>query len=164
MINIEEIYNEYFKVVYRYLFCLTQNSDKAEELTQETFYRAVQKIDKFEGNCKISSWLCQIAKNLYLDELKKEKRKTELNEEIDIIDKEFDLENQVISQEEKILLYKKIHNLDNVTKEVLILRINGELSFKEIGLIFNKSENWARVTFYRGKQKLKEGGNINEGL
>lgn len=160
MINIEEIYNEYFKVVYRYLFCLTRNTDKAEELTQETFYRAVQKIDKFEGNSKISSWLCQIAKNLYLDELKKEKRKTELNEEVDIIDKDFDLENQVISQEDKISLYKKIHNLDNITKEVIILRINGELSFKEIGLVFNKTENWARVTFYRGKQKLKEGGEV----
>lgn len=160
MINIEEVYNEYFKVVYRYLFCLTRNSDKAEELTQETFYRAVQKIDNFEGNCKISSWLCQIAKNIYLDELKKEKRKTELNEEVDIIDKEFDLENQVISQEDKISLYKKIHNLDNITKEVIILRINGELSFKEIGLVFNKTENWARVTFYRGKQKLKEGGDF----
>lgn len=160
MINIEEIYNEYFKVVYRYLFCLTRNSDKAEELTQETFYRAVQKIENFEGNCKISSWLCQIAKNIYLDELKKEKRKTELNEEIDIVDKEFDLENQIISQEDKISLYKKIHNLDSITKEVIILRINGELSFKEIGLIFNKTENWARVTFYRGKQKLKEGGNF----
>lgn len=160
MINIEEIYNEYFKVVYRYLFCLTRDSDKAEELTQETFYRAVQKIDTFEGNSKISSWLCKIAKNLYLDELKKERRKTELNEEVDIIDKEFDLENQVIFKEDKISLYKKIHNLDSVTKEVIILRINGELSFKEIGLVFNKTENWARVTFYRGKQKLKEGGDI----
>lgn len=160
MINIEEIYNEYFKVVYRYLFCLTRNSDKAEELTQETFYRAVQKIDSFNGNSKISSWLCQIAKNLYLDELKKEKRKTELNDEVDIIDKDFDLENQVIFKEDKILLYKKIHNLDNITKEVIILRINGELSFKEIGLVFNKTENWARVTFYRGKQKLKEGGDF----
>lgn len=160
MINIEEIYNEYFKVVYRYLFCLTRDSDKAEELTQETFYRAVQKIDTFEGNSKISSWLCKIAKNLYLDELKKEKRKTELNEEVDIIDKEFDLENHLIVKEDKISLYKKIHNLDNITKEVIILRINGELSFKEIGLIFNKTENWARVTFYRGKQKLKEGGAV----
>lgn len=160
MINIEEIYNEYFKVVYRYLFCLTRNSDKAEELTQETFYRAVQKIDSFNGNSKISSWLCQIAKNLYLDELKKEKRKTELNDEVDIIDKDFDLENQVIFKEDKISLYKKIHNLDNITKEVIILRINGELSFKEIGLVFNKTENWARVTFYRGKQKLKEGGDF----
>ena len=158
MINIEEIYNEYFKVVYRYLFCLIRDSDKAEEFTQETFYRAVQKIDTFEGNSKISSWLCKIAKNLYLDELKKEKRKTELNENVEIIDKDFDLENHLISQEEKILIYKKIHNLDNITKEVIILRINGELSFKEIGLIFNKTENWARVTFYRGKQKLKEGG------
>lgn len=105
----------------------------------------------------MSTWLCTIAKNLYYDEARKEKRKTELKEELDIVDTSFDLENEIIVEEDKMSIYKKIHNLDSITKEVIILRINGELSFKEIGLIFNKSENWARVTFYRGKQKLKEG-------
>ena len=74
MQNIEEIYKQYFEVVNKYLFCLTQNADIAEELTQETFYRAVKKIDKFKGDCKISTWLCQIAKNLWYDETNKNKR------------------------------------------------------------------------------------------
>ena len=79
-------------------------------------------------------------------------------------DKAFDLENKIILEEEKMYLYKKIHNLDSITKEIIILRINGELSFKEIGTIFNKSENWARVNFYRGKKKLKEGVDLDEKL
>lgn len=113
----------------------------------------------------MSTWLCQIAKNLWYNEFKKQKRKQELNNEEDLIDENFDLESQIISEEDKLSLYKKIHNLDSITKEVIILRINGELSFKEIGLVFNKSENWARVTFYRGKQKIKrEGGLEDEGM
>ena len=111
----------------------------------------------------MSSWLCQIAKNLWYNELKKQKRNQELKEEEEFVDQYFDLETEVISKENKISLYKKIHNLDNITKEVIILRINGELSFREIGQVFNKSENWARVTYYRGKQKIKkEGGNDDE--
>lgn len=113
----------------------------------------------------MSSWLCQIAKNLWYNELKKQKRKQELKEDETLIDESFDLEEKIISEEDKLSLYKKIHNLDSITKEVIILRINGELSFREIGLVFNKSENWARVTFYRGKQKIKgKGGQDNEGM
>lgn len=113
----------------------------------------------------MSSWLCQIAKNLWFNELKKQKKKQELKEDADFIDDSFNLEEKIISDEDKISLYKKIHSLDNITKEVIILRINGELSFREIGLIFNKTENWARVTYYRGKEKIKsKGGYENEGL
>lgn len=164
MQNIEDIYKEYFKIVYKYLFCLTRNSDEAEEITQEVFCNAIEEIDKFEGKCKIEVWLCQIAKNLWYDELKKKKRKSENIDETELIDSNFNLENKLIEEDEKIALYKKIHKLDNITKEVIILRINGELSFKEIGTIFNKSENWARVTFYRGKKKLKEGDDFYEGM
>lgn len=154
MIDIEKIYNEYFKIVYRYLLCLTHDSNKAEELAQETFYKAIQKIDKFDGRCQMNVWLCQIGKNLFYDELRKSAKNVELTEE-DIIDNSFNLENTLIEKEDKISLYKKIHELDSITKEVVILRINGDLSFKEIGMIFNKTDNWARVTFYRGKEKLK---------
>lgn len=155
MQDIEEIYKQYFIVVNKYLFCLTQNADIAEELTQETFYRAVKKIDKFKGNCKISTWLCQIAKNLWYDQNKKNKKYKNIEQE-EIISKE-NTENTAISNAEKIKLYKKMQNLDEQTKEVIYLRLTGELNFKEIGDILNKTENWARVTFYRGKQKLKEG-------
>ena len=161
MIDIEEIYKEYFKTVYKYLCCLTQNAEKAEELTQEAFCEAIRQIDNFKGKCKIEVWICQIAKNLWYDEVKRNKKKATIEEIEKLEDKAFDLENKIILEEEKMYLYKKIHNLDSITKEIIILRINGELSFKEIGTIFNKSENWARVNFYRGKKKLKEGVDLD---
>ena len=155
MQDIEKIYEEYFETVNKYLFCLTHNNDISEELTQETFYKAVKKINTYNGECKMSVWLCQIAKNLWYDQCRKNKK---------IMDKENILnmqdidttEEQVISNDQKMLIYKKMQELDVKTREVVYLRITGELSFKEIGIILNKTENWARVTFYRGKQKLKE--------
>ena len=155
MQDIEQIYKEYFETVNKYLFCLTQNNDISEELTQETFYRAVKKINTYRGECKISVWLCQIAKNLWYDYYRKNKKLTN-EDEIFSIQEMNTLEEKVISNDEKISLYKKMQNLDEKTREVMYLRITGELSFKEIGVILNKTENWARVTFYRGKNRLKE--------
>lgn len=157
MQDIEQVYREYFDIVNKYLFCLTRNADIAEELTQETFYRAVKKINTYKGNSKISVWLCQIAKNLWFDYCRKNKRFSKENEQELINEQMIDTtEEQVISKDEKISLYRKMQKLDEITREVIYLRITGELSFKEIGMILNKTENWARVTFYRGKQKLKE--------
>lgn len=155
MQNMDEIYEECFETVYKYLFCLTHNSDISEELTQETFYRAVKKIDTYNVKCKISVWLCQIAKHLWYNQCRKNKRIVNTDETFDIEDPQ-NLEEQFIAGEEKVLLYKKMQNLDEKTREVMYLRITGELSFKEIGEILGKTENWARVTFYRGKSKLKE--------
>lgn len=157
MQNIDKIYEENFETVNKYLFCLTHNADISEELTQETFYRAVKKIHTFRNNCKISVWLCQIAKNLWYDELKKNKKMQIIDEEqfLMIPDKK-EIESFVISNSNKLELYKTLQKLDEQTREVIYLRITGELSFKEIADILNKTENWARVTFYRGKQKLKE--------
>ncbi len=158
MQDMEQIYEQYFETVYKYLFCLTHNSDIAEELTQETFYRAVKKIHTFKEDCKISVWLCQIAKNLWYDECRKNRKKLKTSEDTfsEIQDSDR-TEEKVIQNEEKMALYKKLQKLDEKTREVIYLRITGELSFKEIGTILNQTENWARVTFYRGKQKLKEG-------
>ena len=158
MQDIEKIYKEYFETVNKYLFCLTHNNDISEELTQETFCKAVQKIHTYKGECKMSVWLCQIAKNLWYDQCRKNKKilKTEESELLEVQDLN-SLEDQIISNDEKITLYRKMQSLDEKTREVIYLRITGELSFKEIGDILNKSENWARVTFYRGKQKMKEG-------
>lgn len=157
MQDIEEIYEKYFQTVNKYLFCLTHNNDIAEELTQETFYRAVKKINTYKGECKISVWLCQIAKNLWYDQCRKNNKLVSV-EGTDLLNKQVlnTLEEQIISKEEKISLYKKIQSLDEKTREVIYLRITGDLSFKEIGIILNQTENWARVTFYRGKNKLKE--------
>lgn len=159
MQDIEQIYEQYFETVYKYLFCLTRNSDISEELTQETFYRAVKKIHTFKGECKISVWLCQIAKNLWYDECRKHQKTIKMNEENFLVTQVSNdvTEEKVVQNEEKMTLYKKLQKLDEKTREVIYLRITGELSFKEIGTILNQTENWARVTFYRGKQKLKEG-------
>ena len=157
MQDIEQIYEQYFETVYKYLFCLTRNSDISEELTQETFYRAVKKIHTFKGECKISVWLCQIAKNLWYDQCRKNKKIVNYDYDMSNLEVKDSVEEQIISNDEKITLYKKMQKLDEKSREVIYLRITGELSFKEIGDILNKSETWARVTFYRGKQKMKEG-------
>ena len=158
MQNIEEIYRQYFKTVYKYLFCLTHNESMAEELTQETFYNAIKNIGKFKGECKISVWLCQIAKHLWYKELKKKKKLFMIEEnytEAEIESGE-NVEDNIIEKENKQQLYKSIDKLDDKTKEVIKLRIQGEFSFKEIAEIIGKTENWCRVTFYRGKEKIKE--------
>jgi RNA polymerase sigma-70 factor (ECF subfamily) len=157
MQNIEEIYRQYFKTVYKYLFCLTRNESISEELTQETFYNAIKNIGKFKGECKIWVWLCQIAKHLWYKELKKKRREIfAIEENIVELESNENIEDNIIEKENKEKLYKKIEKLEGKTKEVIKLRIYGELSFKEIGEIIGKTENWCRVTFYRAKEKIKE--------
>lgn len=157
MQNMEHIYEEYFNSVYKYLLCLTHDANLSEELTQETFCKAIEKIHTFKGNCKISVWLCQIAKNLLINEHNKNKKYHSVSdEELVLLEDNIKLEDTIILNNEKINLYKKMQKLDNNSKEVVYLRITGELSFKEIGNILNKSENWARVTFYRARKKLEE--------
>ena len=132
-INFETIYAEYFEIVYKYLYCLTKNSDMAEELTQETFYKAILKIDTFKNQSKISSWLCQIAKNLWYNELKR-KRKISIDDS-DIftqIRSNENIENDFIRTEEEQELLNKINSLDDTTRKVMYFRIYGDLSFKEI--------------------------------
>lgn len=156
----EEIYKKYSMLVYNYLRSRCINEEIAEELTQETFYKAIKSVDKFRGECKVSVWLCQIAKNVWKDYIKKENKinKISINQEEYIenllIDNSFETNED--DKNEIINLYKQIHNLDENTKEVFYLRIKGELSFKDIGEILGKSQEWARITFYRGKIKLKE--------
>lgn len=160
----DEIYEKYSKLVYNYLNSLCGNREIAEELTQETFYKAIKGINKFRSECKINTWLCQIAKNEWRNYLAKEKKIKQVSIDNDdyieglLIDKS--LENYVVEREELINLYKEIHKLDDKTKEVFLLRIKGELSFKEIAEILGKSEEWARITFYRGKIKLIEEINL----
>ena len=160
MQSIEEIYKDNFDIVFKYLFCLTHDENTSEELTQETFYRALKNIHQFKGDSKLSTWLCQIAKNLWYDEIKKQKLSSVSFEEhynfIEVTPSSENVEEQVAFKDRKIKLYERLQKLDNLTREVIYLRITGDLSFKEIGTILNKTENWARVTYYRGKQRLKE--------
>ncbi|CAK7029420.1 MAG: ECF RNA polymerase sigma factor SigM [Tissierella sp.] len=151
----EEIYSEYFKDVYRYVLCLSKNESIAEDITQETFFKALKNIDGFKGNCKMSVWLCQIAKNSYFSYLKKKQNNFESVEDIaDVSDSGFE---QILVDDESVFeIHKILHNLEEPYKEVFTLRFFGDLSFSKIGELFGKTESWARVTYHRARIKLKE--------
>ncbi len=149
----EEIYRSYAMTVYKYLLSLTHDEDLAEELTQETFFQAIRTIDRYDESCRISTWLCGIARNV----LRTYRRGNRPHEELSERDIPAHLdEDELVRAEERAFLIRRIHELKEPGREVVYLRIFGELSFKEIGEVFGKSENWARVTFYRSKEKLRK--------
>ena len=156
MKDVGKLYEEYFQTVYKYLYVLSGSADLSEDLTQETFYQAVKSYKDFRGDCKVSVWLCQIAKHLWYKEYKLISRQTSdsLEDLSDLIPSKNHVEQTVMESDAKIQLYQKIQKLDEKTREVIYLRLTGELSFREIGEILEKNETWARVTFYRGKQKM----------
>jgi len=154
--DMEQIYREYAQSVYKFLLSLTHNEDTAEELTQETFYRATYSIDKYDGSCKVSVWLCQIAKHIWYQELEKRKKHDTHELSDDVPSSEISLEDRAILASDKATLYRAIHLLSEPMKEVVHMRLTGEFSFAEIGEIVGKSEAWARTTFYRAKQKIME--------
>ena len=156
----KKLYKDYFQTIFKYLFCMTHDADLSEELTQETFYQAIKTYDNFRGDCKVSTWLCQIAKHLLFKEHEKRKQyaSNPIDEISDSLPAKENVEGSVLANESKVALYQKLQSLDEKTREVMYLRLTGELSFREIGEILKRNETWARVTFYRGKQKLvKEG-------
>ncbi len=156
MKNIEDIYKEYANLIKNYIFVITRDRELSEEIMQETFVAAINGINKFRGDCEISVWLCSIAKKILFKRLKKDNSSNILSiEELEIEDKR-QVEDEYIKNSKKLKLYEALQNLDANTREVIYLRLTGELSFKEIGSILHKSENWARVTFFRGKQKLNK--------
>lgn len=154
----EELYEKYSKLIYKYLYSLSKNHSLAEELVQETFYSAIKNSNKTLENLNVKSWLYKIAKNKWIDYIRKQKTKSivAFDEQVEMLVTWDSIENNLIEKDELIRFYKSIHKLDENTREVIYLRIKGELSFKEIGLVVGKTEEWARVTFYRGKFKLKE--------
>ena len=153
MQSMEEIYQNYAKRVYRYLFSLTQNGDLAEELTQETFYQAICSIHQFDNSCQVSTWLCAIAKKQLMTYRRKH-LSMETWEENNLTVRS--AEAEVVDRVSNVELLKRLHELSEPFREIFYLRLFGELSFREIGTIFGKSENWARVTYYRGKEKLRK--------
>ncbi len=155
MTEFEDVYNQYFKDVYKFTFSLCRNECLAEEITQETFFKALKSIDCFNGSCKMLVWLCQIAKNLLYTHERKEKRLVD-EEKLDNESSDFSLEQNLLKSESAFEIHKHLHNLDEPYKEVFSLRLFGELSFYQIGQLFGKTESWARVTYHRAKLKLKE--------
>lgn len=162
MFDMDAAYREYAVMVYKFLLSLCYEEELAEELTQETFYQAVRSVDRYDGSCKVSTWLCQIAKHLWYREMERRKRKgtSELTADMESLEKP--VEEQLTLKEEKMELFRKVHVLDEISKEIVLLRVTGAFSFKEIAELFGKNENWARVTYYRAKQKLLKGGEKNE--
>lgn len=149
----DRLYRQHAKTVYKYLLSLTASEDLAEELTQETFYQAVKSINRFDGSCKITTWLCAIAKK----QLSAYRRKHPETEEFQGFGSTAaSAEDEALSAEVKVSLFTGLHACPEPYREVLYMRILGGLSFKEIGEALGRTENWARVTYYRGKEKLRK--------
>ena len=149
---IEQIYRAYFTDVYRYCLKLTGNADEAEELTGETFLKAMQRLHGFRGDCELRVWLCQIAKNKYLSERRKQ-RPEPLSDTLESpADSPEDLAVRTVEAERAS---EAVHRLDEPYKEVFLLRVYGEMPFESIAKLFGKTGNWACVTFHRAKAKIK---------
>lgn len=149
----DEIYQKYGRTVFKYLMSLTHDSGLSEELTQETFFQAIRTVDTYDESCPVTTWLCGIAKNVLRTWRRKNPPAAEISE----------TDSTGISGEEEVLqsmrrteIMKKLHAMEDPWREILYLRIYADLSFKEIGEIHGKSENWARVTYYRAKEKLRK--------
>lgn len=150
MRSIEEIYEMYSRKVFLFLLSKTNNEYLAEELTQETFFQAVQSIERFKGNSSVLTWLCGIAKNVWLKYLRKHREMLSMEDDIPEIE---DKKETNVQWEQKEIL-RLIHDMNEPMREVMYLRLVSNLSFAEIGEIIGKTENWTRVTFFRGKQKI----------
>lgn len=148
----EKVYKQYADDVYKFLLKLSGDEHIAEEFTQECFFKAYKNMDKYDGSCKLSVWLCQIAKNSYFDYCRKKKP---VSLEEDVVGN-FNIEDIICNKDTAIQIHKILHTLDEPYKEVFTLKVFGELSYKDISDLFGKSENWSRVIFFRAKAKIIE--------
>ncbi len=149
----EKIYKRYFNDVFLFLKKLSKDGSIAEEITSETFFKAMHSIDNFRGETDVRVWLCQIAKNCYFSYLKKQQR-IENIDDIDFPDNQDTIEEQIAKQYDAMQIHLLLHNLAEPYKEVFMLRVFGELSFKQIADIFQKTDNWACVTYHRARNKI----------
>ena len=159
MISLEEVYKEYSDMIYRWILARTHDEHAAEEITQETFYQAVLHADSYDYSCKVSTWLCSIASNKLKEYYRKNVVLPEPEEDLAQTDGP---EEAFFANAQRMELYRAIHLLPEPAREVVHLRAFGDLSFREIGDIFGKTENWARVTYYRAKTALRKELEKNE--
>lgn len=151
--DFNEIYRLYAKEVYRYILSLCRDTTLADDILQNTMLKAFDNIDSFTGGCSVKTWLCSIARNEYLNHLKKaDNKKVSLDENTD--SKSDNPEERAISNLSAVDILKLVHTLQEPFREIFTLRFYGELKFSEIGEVFGKSENWARVNFFRAREKL----------
>ena len=151
--SFEKIYRTYFMEVYSYVMTLVKNPEQAQEITQETFYRAIKGKNSYRGDSDECTWLCAIAKNLCMDSFRKRRENAMLDEETPA---SVDLEKMMMDKAASLQIHQILHSMEEPYKEVFSLRVFGELSFQTIGQIFGKTDNWARVTYHRARLKIQE--------
>ena len=152
--QIEKLYEACYMRVFSYAMTLAGNRAQAEEVTQEAFFRAYSKQSSFRGEADEVTWLCAIVKNLCLDEKRRESRRAPMPEELP--DQGKGVEQSAMDRDTSFRIHLALHALEEPYREVFELRIFGELSFLDIGTIFGRTENWARVTYHRAKLRLQE--------
>lgn len=157
--DFEQVYQTYFKSVYRYIRRLSGDEQLAEEITSETFVQVMRSIGSFRGDCDLRVWICQIAKNTYYTHLKKQNRVAALDEEawLALADPAAPVEERLDAKEDAQRIRALLHTLPEPYKEVFMWRTLGELSFAEIGALYGKTANWACVTYHRARQQIKIG-------
>ena len=153
--DFDQIYQNYFDPIYRYILSLSENPTVAEEITQETFFRALRSLDQFQGKSNLKSWLCAIAKNQWLSE-KRRKNVQPIDDTTSPADPSLGPEEVIVRQDESLRIHRLLHHLDEPYREVFTLRTLGQLSFRDIGELFGKSEDWACVVYHRARAKIKE--------
>ena len=159
MTDFERLYNTYFNDVYLYILRLSRDEHTAEEITSDTFFKAMKSIDGFRGDCDVRVWLCQIAKNCYYSQMKKTKSTVQADElELEeTLDQASNAADEYIRCEDVARIQRLLHDIGEPYKEVFMWRTYADLSFKQIAQIFGKSENWACVTYHRARKKILEG-------
>jgi len=149
--ELDEIYSLYAEDVYRFIYKLSRNESLSQDILQNTMLKAVISFDKFKGECSIKTWLCTIARNEYYNHVKRAESKNMPLEESAGTET---IEDKIFDSQQAFEIHQLLHRLDEPYKEVFTLRVFAELKFSDIGRIFEKSENWARVTFFRAKEKI----------
>ena len=150
----EKLYEAHYMRVFSYVMTLSGDRGMSEEITQETFYRAISKHREYRGDSDEVTWLCAIAKNLFFDEKRRAAKSGPISE--DIQDTGISVEQLAANRDSSFRIHVALHALEEPYREVFELRIFGDLSFRDIGTIFGKTENWARVTYHRARLKLQE--------
>ena len=151
----EKLYSAYYMQVYSYIMVLAKNRDLAEEITQNTFYKAMTSKSRFKEESNELTWLCSIAKNLFYDEVRKKQRIADMPPDDELL-AEDDVESTIVDSDAAYRIHLILHKLEEPYKEVFQLRVFGELSFSQIASIFDKTESWARVTYHRARLKIQE--------
>ena len=156
MQSIEELFSRYFRQVYGFALSLTRDEGEAEDLAQQTFFKALEKIDSFQGRSDPATWLCSIAKNEYFNRRRRRCRELPLEPDAPLPSGgDGSVEERLQNKEQTMLLYRHLHTLPEPYREVFMLRVFSELKYGQIASLFGKTESWARVTYYRAKQDLQ---------